>query len=291
MRKTFISLTSVLLLIPAAPAPGAEPAAVEEARLALHRLTGDLEIVIGESPPRTVSPPSSPEADGDMLPSRAEQAKAVIRAVRVGAYESLMPLVGDVPLSDAGGELLAMLDTTGDPDPAGEELQGLMLEWAVLRNALDRATDAMNRLRLAEDLPPAAASCPVEGPFDFDRDWGESRGSRTHSGVDLTATAGTPLTAIESGTIIQADYHQAGGNGLYLRATGAGDVYYYAHMADYAPDVAAGASVDAGDLLGWMGATGNADVPHLHLGWMPGSGTVDLGALRDPYPLIVELCR
>ena len=58
------------------------------------------------------------------------------------------------------------------------------------------------------------------------------------------------------------------------------------------PAIHPGVAVEVGDLVGWVGASGNATSPHLHLGWIPdnpGPG-VALDLLADPYPLLVGLC-
>ena len=108
----------------------------------------------------------------------------------------------------------------------------------------------------------------------------------------MHAAWGTPLVAIESGTIVQAGWHWSGGFGVYLEGYYTGDIYYYAHLAWTAAGIRPGAVVEAGELLGWVGATGNAESPHLHLGWMPDSlgRWVDLEGLVAPYPLLVGLC-
>ena len=107
----------------------------------------------------------------------------------------------------------------------------------------------------------------------------------------MVAAIGTPLVAVENGVVYGGGWHYLGGNNLYLRGDST-DVYYYAHLAWTAPGIRAGAVVEVGDLLGWVGSTGNAESPHLHLGWMPDNPGrwVDLDGLADPYPLLGGLC-
>ena len=78
-----------------------------------------------------------------------------------------------------------------------------------------------------------------------------------------------------------------GGITLWVRSS-AGDTYYYAHLQGYADGVRSGMSVDAGQLLGFVGTTGNAppNVPHLHFEFHPRGG-----AAVNPYPLARQLCR
>lgn len=132
---------------------------------------------------------------------------------------------------------------------------------------------------------PGVRVCPVDGATTFRDSWGEPRPEgRGHTGTDLMAAPGTPLVAIESGVIWYMSYHYAGGNGLYIDGD-SGDRWYYAHLQDYAPGMAVGVRVAAGQLVGYVGSTGNASTPHLHLGYLPGADHYD-----NPYPIVAGLC-
>jgi len=137
-------------------------------------------------------------------------------------------------------------------------------------------------------LPPSPAGtrvCPVDGAVTFRDSWGEPRpGNRTHTGTDMMAATGTPLVAIEDGYIWYMSWHYAGGNGLYIQAD-SGDRWYYAHMDGYASGMRTGVRVSAGQLVGYVGSTGNASVPHLHIGYLPGGAYY-----ANPYPIMAEEC-
>jgi murein DD-endopeptidase MepM/ murein hydrolase activator NlpD len=133
--------------------------------------------------------------------------------------------------------------------------------------------------------PPGTRVCPVDGAHTFRDSWGEARpGGRGHTGVDMMAPIGTPLVAIEAGVIWSPNWHYAGGIGLYIKGE-SGDMWYYAHMDGYAPGIQGGTQVVAGQLVGYVGNTGNASVPHLHLGWLVGGSTY-----TNPYPVVAGLC-
>lgn len=140
--------------------------------------------------------------------------------------------------------------------------------------------------------PPAPAPtggrvCPVDGAVSFTDSWGAPRsGGRTHQGVDMIAARGTPLVAIESGTISRMSNSSLGGITLWI-AGSSGDSFYYAHLDGYAAGVTSGMSVGAGQLIGYVGNTGNAryTVPHLHFEYHPGGGSA-----VNPYPLTASLC-
>jgi murein DD-endopeptidase MepM/ murein hydrolase activator NlpD len=133
--------------------------------------------------------------------------------------------------------------------------------------------------------PPGTRVCPVDGAVTFRDSWGEFRPpDRGHTGVDMMASTGTPLVAIETGTIWSPNFHWAGGYGLYLIGN-SGDKWYYAHMNGYASGIRDGTRVVAGQLVGFVGSSGNASTPHLHLGWQPGGGSY-----ANPYPVVAALC-
>lgn len=135
--------------------------------------------------------------------------------------------------------------------------------------------------------PSGSMACPVNGAVAFTDTWGAPRsGGRTHEGVDMIAARGTPLVAIEDGTIKRMGNGGLGGITIYL--TGAsGDQYYYAHLDAWAPGLTVGQSVAVGELIGTVGNTGNAQytVPHLHFEFHPGGGSP-----VNPYPLVAGLC-
>ena len=135
---------------------------------------------------------------------------------------------------------------------------------------------------------PASRVCPVNGASSFSDAWGAPRsGGRTHKGVDMSASRGTPLVAMESGRIYRLSNSALGGISVYLHGN-SGDIYYYAHLDAWADGLAGGQKLAAGDPVGIVGTTGNSPswAPHLHLGWKPGGGD-----WANPYQMVNSLCR
>ena len=110
--------------------------------------------------------------------------------------------------------------------------------------------------------------CPVAGPSTFVDTWGAARsGGRRHQGVDMLSPRGTPSVAVVAGTI-RISQNRLGGNALWLNGAD-GNTYYYAHFDHYGK----GGAVNAGDVIGYVGDTGNArGTPHLHFEVHPGGG-------------------
>jgi murein DD-endopeptidase MepM/ murein hydrolase activator NlpD len=134
---------------------------------------------------------------------------------------------------------------------------------------------------------PGGMACPVNGAVTFTDTWGAPRsGGRTHEGVDMIAVRGTPAVAVEAGTVKRMGNGGLGGITVWLRGDG-GDEYYYAHLDGWASGLSVGQHLAAGELLGYVGNTGNAayTVTHLHFEFHPGGG----GAV-NPYPLAARLC-
>jgi murein DD-endopeptidase MepM/ murein hydrolase activator NlpD len=132
---------------------------------------------------------------------------------------------------------------------------------------------------------PGVRVCPVDGAVTFRDSWGEPRpGGRTHTGTDMMAATGTPLVAIEDGYIWYMSWHYAGGNGLYIQGD-SGDRWYYAHLDGYAGGIETGVQVSAGQVVGYVGSTGNASVPHLHIAHIVGGETY-----INPYPVLAQIC-
>ena len=134
--------------------------------------------------------------------------------------------------------------------------------------------------------PSGSGTCPVAGAVSFTDSWGAPRsGGRSHKGVDMIAARGTPIVAIYSGRVYRLSNSALGGKSVYFYSD-AGDLYYYAHLDDFA-DISPGLSVPVGYVLGYNGSTGNAPnyLPHLHFEYHPGGG-----AAVNPYPLVKGLC-
>lgn len=123
--------------------------------------------------------------------------------------------------------------------------------------------------------------------------WGQSRanGARTHQASDIMAAGGTAVIAAAPGTVEKLFYSEGGGGiTLYVRSPDRQWSYYYAHLQRYAPGVVEGMQVKAGDLLGFVGDTGNAGTGnfHLHFGMshmQPGDSWWK-GQPINPYPLL-----
>jgi len=114
---------------------------------------------------------------------------------------------------------------------------------------------------------------PIKGKsiLDVISKYGESRGNgnRIHEGIDIPAPKGTPVLAVQDGTIEKIVNRGKGGKQIWLKS---GDrTFFYAHLDDW--QVTAGQKVKQGDIIANVGNTGNASKtrPHLHLGIYLGS--------------------
>ena len=119
------------------------------------------------------------------------------------------------------------------------------------------------------DLRSRQLTIPVRGveADDLRSSFSEKRGTaRVHEAIDILAPRHTPVIAVEDGTIARLFASQAGGTTIYQFDPKATYVYYYAHLQRYAPGLEEGARVRRGDVIGYVGTTGNApeDTPHLH---------------------------
>ena len=140
---------------------------------------------------------------------------------------------------------------------------------------------------------PSAIAIPVLGiTADQLRDtWGAPRsGSRTHQAIDILSERGTPVLAAVDGVILKLYESGAGGTTIYLSDMNADIVYYYAHLDRYADGLAEGDLVDRGQVLGYVGTTGNApaNAPHLHFSieHLPPTGEWWKGEPINPYPVL-----
>jgi murein DD-endopeptidase MepM/ murein hydrolase activator NlpD len=106
---------------------------------------------------------------------------------------------------------------------------------------------------------------PVVGGAQFSDDFGGPRAETGfHQGIDLFSANGTPLVAVHDGTLFRVGWNRLGGWRLWLD-DGQGNYFYYAHMSAYSDLARDGAQVHAGDVIGYMGDTGDAKGTPFHL--------------------------
>ena len=135
---------------------------------------------------------------------------------------------------------------------------------------------------------------PVDGirPNQLTDTYNQRRdGQRPHEALDIMAPRGTPVLAVADGKIVKLFDSKPGGLTIYEFDVTETIAYYYAHLDRYAAGVAAGVQVKQGEVLGYVGSTGNANpnAPHLHFAifklgpeknWWQGTPI-------NPYPMLV----
>jgi len=91
-------------------------------------------------------------------------------------------------------------------------------------------------------------------------------GARVHRAIDIFAPRGTPVLAADDGRVVRVSRNALGGLTVYAVDDSDRFVYYYAHLDRYRPGLAPGMRLAKGDVIGYVGTTGNAppNAPHLH---------------------------
>lgn len=133
-----------------------------------------------------------------------------------------------------------------------------------VRSGPDSSRRAEFDVLLARGLMvPVAGISPsqIADSYDAPRD-----GRRRHEALDILAPRNTPVLAADDGVILRIGSNTLGGNVIWATDSARRFTYYYAHLDHYAPGLREGQHVARGDLLAYVGTTGNApaDTPHLH---------------------------
>jgi murein DD-endopeptidase MepM/ murein hydrolase activator NlpD len=125
---------------------------------------------------------------------------------------------------------------------------------------------------------------PVYGKHNFTDTFGAFRADTGfHEGNDIFADAGTPLVAVCDGSLNRVGTLPISGNRLWVKCSKTGDSFFYAHLSAFATDTRSGEKVTAGQVIGFVGSTGDAEhtPPHCHFEVHPGDGPA-----VDPYPFL-----
>jgi murein DD-endopeptidase MepM/ murein hydrolase activator NlpD len=155
-------------------------------------------------------------------------------------------------------------DTSGASDPSGASRDS--------RDSGDSGNEIARASEHRRDPADGGAGpiVPVAGidasslRSSFDEERGG--GSRRHEAMDILAPRGTPVVAAVDGRIVKLFTSAAGGLTIYQFDPEERFSYYYAHLDAYAADLNEGETVQRGQIIGYVGTTGNAppDTPHLH---------------------------
>jgi murein DD-endopeptidase MepM/ murein hydrolase activator NlpD len=152
-----------------------------------------------------------------------------------------------------------------------------VIAGGILREELERAVPAAT-------APDDHIAMPIRSiaPRRIASTWKAPRpGNRKHEGQDIFARTGTPVYSATSGIVVRIGAAGIGGNAVWVLGAG-GRVYYYAHLATFAPGLRLGERVTPETELGLVGNTGNARTtpPHLHFGIYGPEGPI------NPLPLL-----
>lgn len=171
------------------------------------------------------------------------------------------------------------------------------MRWTVIAIGLAAIALTARSVRLQPDLradrphlrPPidGTSAATLKGSFD------EKRAGHPHEAVDILAPRNTPVHAVEDGTIAKLFYSKGGGGNTIYEFDPTGKyAYYYAHLEKYADGLHDGDAVRQGQVIGYVGTSGNAppNTPHLHFAifelkadrhWWQGKAI-------DPYPFFKQ---
>jgi peptidoglycan LD-endopeptidase LytH len=139
----------------------------------------------------------------------------------------------------------------------------------------------------------ARLEVPVQGVLrsELHDSYTESRGGRLHEALDIMAPRGTPVLSATDGRLLRLFNSRPGGLMVYATDTSERFILLYGHLDAYAAGLSDGMRLERGQVIGYVGTTGNAPdgAPHLHFGILRGNPNVSWweGMPVNPYPLLV----
>jgi murein DD-endopeptidase MepM/ murein hydrolase activator NlpD len=232
------------------------------------------------------------------------QASVVALRIRLSAAHGGLPAGSEIVIGSA--QATSVADLTAQPRPTAPS-GGLRPTAGARPSRLPRAPEPDvggevpgGPVRVAPEVAARLSAggfvFPVYGTASFGDSFGASRPDVPggwHHGEDIFAAAGTPLLAVADGTLHTIGFNRIGGYRVWLRDT-SGNEFYYAHLSAYSPLVVEGRSVSAGDVIGFVGDTGDADggAPHLHFEIHPASmAGLGYDGVVAPYSILLAWRR
>ncbi|MEO6066250.1 MAG: M23 family metallopeptidase [Lysobacterales bacterium] len=231
------------------------------------------------SPAQSRNEPASPA----VAAAEQTQAAAATEASRAAPADAGVPAdstTASLPAPDA--RFPRLLAEEPVPQPPAADPPSVPVAAQSVKNATRPPTPGLPS-DITEAIPAADAAAaprrsleiqiPVLGVqfSELSDTFTDSRGEgRLHDAIDIMAPTGTPVLAVDDGKIVKLFNSKPGGLTIYHFDPTGNYVYYYAHLDKYAPGLVEGQAVKRGDLIGYVGFTGNANpqAPHLHLAIM-----------------------
>jgi peptidoglycan LD-endopeptidase LytH len=220
-------------------------------------------------------------ADRPVAATLTTVAPSIAPASGAATAASVLPVLGPAVL----GAVIAAA-RQARPAPAVASRPGGAAPRAAAGTARSAATAAeLDALAAGLDVPVAGV------PRTALRDsYHEARGDRVHAALDILAPRGTPVIAATDGRLLKLFDSRAGGLMVYTTDASERFILFYGHLDSYAEGLREGMELVRGQVIGYVGTTGNAppDTPHLHFGVLRGSprASWSSGAPVNPYTLL-----
>jgi len=185
----------------------------------------------------------------------------IVLALAYGFVQGGAWLTDELHRASAGAHVgaQAAAPLSGDPAPAPVKTDVRPPPIASSPIAVDAAVTELRARNLTIPVSGVIRDALV-GSFT------QARDGRVHEAIDILAARGTPVYAVEDGTIAKLFWSKAGGRTIYQFDPSGRYAYYYAHLDRYADGLAEKMPVARGTVIGYVGTTGNAPpgTPHLH---------------------------
>jgi murein DD-endopeptidase MepM/ murein hydrolase activator NlpD len=208
-------------------------------------------------PDSTVLGPQAPGAAPVTAPASAPAATAAAPPSAPAAPPSVA-----APAATDAAEPAPAATAAAEPAPTAAPPATATAALPAVRNPGD--AEGARLLAGRSLLVPVAGVAPERLSDTYE----QSRGARKHEAIDIMAGMGTPVVAVDDGRITKLFTSKPGGLTIYQYDPAGKLAYYYAHLQRYADGLREGQEVRRGDVIGYVGVTGNSDpnAPHLHFG-------------------------
>ena len=213
-------------------------------------------------------------------------------------YRRSLPLVVVLASFAAGVLVDGWLRTYGPPKPAPNLVADPVMAAAPRSSKPPARSDsprAAATVGTSGDVSAGHLRVPIDGVDieSFKGGFEERRGGdRPHEAIDVLSPRNTPVHAVENGTIAKLFYSKAGGLTIYQFDPSGRFCYYYAHLERYADGLHDGQTIEQGEVIGYVGTSGNApaNTPHLHFAVfeLKGDRKWWQGTAIDPYGVFKE---